>query len=103
LYTMKKLFLLFIPFSTLLAQPTNVVATATPTQITISYLAPNSSACTLAMSTSNTLSPLVNDLITDSGGTSDLARASTVTNSLNRTVVIGKRNAVLSAMNGYNN
>lgn len=80
-----------------------IVQGVTPTQVSVAYTAPNSSACTLALSTSNTLSPLVVDLQTDAGGANDLARASTVTNGLARVVVIGKRNAVLSTINGYNN
>jgi hypothetical protein len=83
-------------------QATGISVQATPTQVVISYTAPSSAGCPVVVSTSNTLSPLVNDLITDPGGTSDLARASTVLGTgFQRTVVIGKRNAVRSGMNGF--
>ena len=73
---------------------------ATATQVALSYNAPSAAACTLAVSPSASLAPLVNDLITDS--TLDLSRASTIAFGLSRTVVVGKQNALLSNINGYN-
>jgi len=82
-----------------MAQSNVRVPGTTATQAAIAYTAPNGSACSIAVSTSPTYSPLINDLLTDS--TSDLARASTVTSGNSRTVIIGARNAPLSGINGF--
>src|ERR1700735_2714943 len=101
---MKLLVLILALCGMAFGQPTGVSYAATPTQVAISYTAPSSAACTIPVSASSLFSPLVNDLITDPGGTNDLARASTVLGTgFQRTVVIGKRNAVRSSMNGFAN
>jgi len=82
-----------------MAQSNVRVLGTTATQAAIAYTAPNGSACSIAVSTSSSYAPLINDLITDS--TSDLARPSTVTAGNARTVVIGARNAPLSGVNGF--
>jgi len=82
-----------------MAQSNVRVLGTTATQAAIAYTAPNGSACSIAVSTSASYSPLINDLLTDS--TSDLARTGTVTAGNARTVVIGARNAPLSGVNGF--
>jgi hypothetical protein len=82
-----------------MAQSNVRVLGTTATQAVIAYTAPSGSACSIAVSTSSSYSPPINDLITDS--TSDLARPSTVTAGNARTVVIGARNAPLSGVYGF--
>ena len=95
---MKALLSLCLAVGCCMAQSNVRVLGTTATQAAIAYTAPNGSACSIAVSTSSSYSPLINDLITDS--TSDLARISTVTAGNARTVVIGARNAPLSGVNG---
>jgi hypothetical protein len=95
----KTLLALSLAVGCCMAQSNVRVLGTTATQAAIAYTAPNGSACSLAVSTSPSYSPLINDLITDS--TLDVARASTVTAGNARTVVIGARNAPLSGINGF--
>jgi hypothetical protein len=84
------------------AQISNVsVSQVSATQALLTYTAPNSSACTVQVSQSNTLSPLVHDVDTSlfSGSNSD-SRTGSVTSGTSRQVVIGQR-AAQSALNGY--
>jgi hypothetical protein len=95
----KALLSVFLAVGGCMAQSNVHVLGTTATQAAIAYTAPSGSACSIAVSTSSSYAPLIDDLITDS--TSDLARTSTVTSGNSRTVVIGARNAPLSGVNGF--
>jgi len=84
---------------------TNVNVTGTTaTQAIVTYTAPDANACTIQVSQSSSLTPLVPDVDPTifSGANNDLSRASTVTNGLSRTVVIGQRTAQLATAAGAN-
>ena len=92
--------ILFLLFAGLCrAAITNVrVLGTTATQAVVAYNASSGSACTLQVSQNPGLTPLVYDVDpnTFANSNSDLSRASTVTSSLTRFVVIGKRDAELA-------
>jgi hypothetical protein len=68
------------------------VAGTTNTQAVLAYAAPDGAACTVKVSESNTLSPLVHDVDATlySGADSD-ARTSSVNNGTSRVVIVGAR------------
>jgi hypothetical protein len=78
------------------AIPVTVVGT-TPTQAVLSYTAPGDSACTVAVSQSSSLAPLVNDVNPSlfAGAGSDQRSGNLVTGT-SRVVVIGQRTAALA-------
>lgn len=71
----------------------NIVLTGvTPTQAVLTYSAPNPNPCTIALSESSTLTPLVHDLdpVLFPGSSSD-TRPGGMSNGVARTIVLGKR------------
>ena len=83
--------------STAAAAISNVsVRGVTNTQAVISYIAPNSSACSLEVSESESYSPLVPDVDPALFQDVDDSRASSVNSGASRKVVIGKRSVELA-------
>ena len=81
----------------------NITVTGvTPTQAVIKYSATSSNACTIALSESMTMTPLVNDVnpALFAGSSSD-ARPGSITSGVARTVVLGKR-SVERGLDGNN-
>jgi hypothetical protein len=84
---------------------TNVSVTGTTaTQAIVTYTAPDANACTIQVSQNSSLSPLIPDVDPTifSAANNDLARPSTLTYGLSRTVVIGQRTAQLATASGAN-
>jgi len=83
-------------------QPVVKVEGVTSTQAVLSYEAPDNAACTVKVSESDTLSPLVHDVNPElfSGSNQDLGRPATVVNGQYRTVTIGARTSE-KASNGW--
>ena len=83
-------------------QPVVTVEGISPTQAVLSYVAPDNSACTVRVSESATLSPLVHDVngALFSGAAQDLTRATTAANAQYRKVTIGARTSD-KASNGW--
>jgi hypothetical protein len=83
-------------------QPVVKVEGVTSTQAVLSYEAPDNAACTVKVSESDTLSPVVHDVNPElfSGSNQDLGRPATVVNGQYRTVTIGARTSE-KASNGW--
>jgi len=79
------------------------VAGVSAQQALITYTAPSSSPCTIKTSTNSSLTPAVLDVDpnTFANANSDLSRASTVRNGLERAVVIGQRTAQYASAGTY--
>jgi len=99
-----RLLLLLAPAAACLGAITNVRLVGTSaTQVVIAYTAPDGNACTLQVSQSPTLTPLVPDVDPTifAGANADLSRPSTVSDGLTRTVVIGQRTAQMATAGPY--
>jgi hypothetical protein len=90
--TMKRAIILLFPILGF-ADITNVrVAGTTATQAILAYIAPDNSACTVAVSTSSSYTPLVHDVdpALFSGANSD-SRPGSIDSGRSRVFVVGKR------------
>lgn len=95
---MRLLISLLLACPVLIATVTDVSVKWTSTQAVIFYTAPNDSACTLAVSESSSLSPLVHDVNPALFNGSDLdSRPGSVSEGRQRVVVVGKRVAEQAA------